>query len=100
MWLSKCFAKCDLPIATTLKAPAEVREDNNLVRSAKKLRFGGAVAVFALVAFLYADVLAGLLRTCWEDPRASQGLLILPLAAYAAWFRKSDLREQPKRPLW
>src|SRR4051794_12544208 len=52
----------------------------------------------ALIAALYAGVVANLLVSCWNEPAQSQGILILPLTAYLAWIRREVPLSRPAAP--
>jgi exosortase len=46
------------------------------------------VAIVALLIGMYSKILAGLADDWWNDPNASHGLLVPPLAGYIAWQRR------------
>jgi len=52
----------------------------------------------ALIGLLYAEILVRLLVSCWSEPAQSQGLLILPLAAYIAIVRRERTLSIPVAP--
>lgn len=60
--------------------------------------------VAALMLAIYGGVLAGLATDWWNDPGASQGLLIPPLAIYIFWVRRGRTFAFPaagdNRGLW
>lgn len=56
-----------------------------------------ALAIAALIAVLYGQVLADMAEDWWNDPSLSQGLLIPPLALYFAWTHRSLTLAQPAR---
>lgn len=56
------------------------------------------VAIIALLVAMYSGILAGLANDWWNDPNASHGLLVPPLAAYIAWERKHLTLSVPALP--
>ncbi|HEY6947281.1 MAG TPA: exosortase A, partial [Gemmatimonadales bacterium] len=56
--------------------------------------------VLAGIALLYRDVLPNLVRQWAADEDYSHGFLIVPLALYFAWERRSRLATIPPRPAW
>jgi exosortase len=52
----------------------------------------------ALLLGLYGQVVLGLADDWWNDPKASHGLLVPPLAAYVAWKRKHLTLRIPAAP--
>lgn len=54
--------------------------------------------IIGLLAVMYAGILAGLADDWWNDPNASHGLLVPPLAAYIAWHRKHLTLKLPAVP--
>ena len=52
----------------------------------------------ALLAGIYGQILLGLAADGWNDPNASHGLLVPPLAAYMAWKRKHLTLSIPVAP--
>ena len=52
----------------------------------------------AAAIFLYADVLAGLVRQWSTDDNYSHGFFVLPLALYFAWERREGLARAAVRP--
>ena len=49
------------------------------------LAIGGLTSLLFLL--LFAEPLAGTMRTWWSDPEAGHGLLLAPLAVWLAWKR-------------
>jgi exosortase len=59
----------------------------------------GAVALLAVsFVVLYGEVLSTLVRDWANDGNYSHGFLIIPIAAYLAWERRTTLRHLPMRP--
>jgi exosortase len=60
------------------------------------------IAAIALVAsgfaLLYWQVLVKLVGAWWTDGNYSHGFLIVPIAAYLAWERRSEFLAAPQRP--
>lgn len=52
----------------------------------------------AAIVFLYADILAGLVRQWSTDDNYSHGFFVLPLALYFAWERREALARAAVRP--
>jgi exosortase len=57
-----------------------------------------STAVAGALALLYADVLAGLARQWSHDSDYSHGFVVLPLAAYFTYQRRSRLSATPAQP--
>jgi exosortase len=53
------------------------------------------LVIGGIICFLYTDVVAGLITDWFEDPSASHGFLIPPLAIYVAWFRRDRVFSFP-----
>jgi exosortase len=51
----------------------------------------------ALVVILYAGTLVSLVNDWWNDPGASYGFLVPPIALYLAYVRRAELRQIPAR---
>src|SRR5262245_24478951 len=77
------------PVARALDAPASVN-------------LGQVAALVALVlasfALLYRNVLGKLVSDWATDDNYSHGFLIIPIALYLAWERRSHLLETERRP--
>ena len=58
----------------------------------------GTIAVATAVTLVYRDILAGLALQWSHDSDHSHGFLVLPLAAYFTYQRRSRLRVTPLRP--
>jgi exosortase len=58
----------------------------------------GTIAVATAVTLVYRDILAGLALQWSHDSDYSHGFLVLPLAAYFTYQRRSRLRVTPLRP--
>jgi exosortase len=56
------------------------------------------VVLAALLGGLYGQIAFGLADDWWNDPKASHGLLVPPLAAYIAWKRKHLTLSIPSAP--
>ena len=56
------------------------------------------LALVAALAYAYADIARALVIKWSEDENYSHGFVILPLAAYFAWRRRSALRALPLQP--
>ncbi len=54
--------------------------------------------VAALLVGIYGHIVLGLVDDWWNDPKASHGLLVPPLAAYIAWKRKHLTLSIPAAP--
>jgi exosortase len=58
-----------------------------------------ALAALAIsLAWLYADVIASLVRQWSTDDNYSHGFFVVPLAAFFAWERRESLLSAPRRP--
>jgi exosortase len=58
-----------------------------------------ALAVaFAFFGYLYHDVIAGLIHDWMHDGNYSHGLLVAPLALFAAWRSRDAFAAAPRRP--
>ena len=57
-----------------------------------------AIAAGAALVLLYSNVLTGLVRQWANDSDYSHGFLVLPLAAYFTYRRRSQLRALPLQP--
>src|SRR5688500_9162581 len=57
-----------------------------------------ATLIVAAFAWLYSDVLPGLVRQWAADPDYSHGFFVVPLAAFFAWERREALPSVPSRP--
>jgi exosortase len=55
-------------------------------------------ALVAAIGLLYAGVLSSLVRQWSSDDNYSHGFLVIPLALYFAWERRSALSTTPSRP--
>lgn len=55
-------------------------------------------AVLALLVALYGGTSLDLAKDWWNDPNASHGLLVPPLAAYVAWQRRQLTLSLPVKP--
>ena len=77
---------------------------NALVAEGESLRpplwWWGAAALAVLVAFLYKDIFAALVRQWWNDPNFSHGFFVPLLSAYLAWERRDILAALPPKPSW
>ena len=60
--------------------------------------FGVVAAAGAAFVWLYAGVLAGLVRQWSADENYSHGFLVVPIAAFFAWERRRDLAGAPRHP--
>lgn len=58
----------------------------------------GLIALGGAVAWLYAPVMAGLVRGWSNDADYAHGFLVLPLALWIAWEKRDRLRAAPCRP--
>lgn len=58
----------------------------------------GPAAVALVTALLYTRIAVDLFNDWWTQPNLSQGLLIVPFAAYIAWVRRARTLSIPKRP--
>jgi exosortase len=67
-----------------------------VTRAARGL--GAALLLGGLVAWLYRDALAGLVRQWWNEPDYSHGFLIPLLAGYLVWERGPRLRRLAVAP--
>ena len=57
-----------------------------------------ATLVVSAIGWLYAGVLAGLVRQWSADPDYSHGFFVIPLAAFFVWERRQALARTPVRP--
>lgn len=57
-----------------------------------------ALLLMVGVLAAYADVIAGLIRQWWTDDNYSHGFLVVPLALYFAWQKRTALAVLPARP--
>jgi exosortase len=57
-----------------------------------------ATLIVAAFAWLYSDVLPGLVRQWAADADYSHGFFVVPLAAFFAWECREALRDVPRRP--
>ena len=58
----------------------------------------GVSLVAILLVVLYGSIVVGLANDWWNEPNASHGLLVPPLAAYIAWKRKHLTVAAPVKP--
>jgi exosortase len=93
-WRSKCFRGYNT-MATSL-TPEQVGESTGALPHPLTLWLKVGV-VGALIAFLFADVLASMAHDWWTDPAWSQGLLLPPLALYIAWLQRSRTLSRPAK---
>lgn len=81
-------------------------EAAELVQTPLQLHRGGIVfwlpslLVVCLIVTLYSHVFAELASDWWNDPNASHGLLVPPLAAYIAWKRRRLTLAAPAELDW
>jgi exosortase len=68
------------------------------VHSIRKTTWVGIGLLAASFGLLYADVIGSLVRDWATDDNYSHGFLIVPLAAYLAWERRSRLHGTPLKP--
>jgi exosortase len=73
------------------------RSTNSAVFSASTATAGLALAVVSF-AYLYHDIVAGLVHDWLHDGNYSHGLLVAPLALFAAWQRREAFADAPLRP--
>jgi exosortase len=66
----------------------------------RRVLFGVLTLAGLSFLVLYRDVLPRLLQDWLHDDNYSHGILIVPLAAYFAWERRSALAKLPIRPSW
>ncbi len=59
-----------------------------------------AALLALLVGFLYADVLARLVRDWWNDPDFSHGFFVPAFAGFVIWQRRRQLAQLPLQPSW
>ncbi|MCL6480341.1 MAG: exosortase/archaeosortase family protein [Firmicutes bacterium] len=59
-----------------------------------------AALLALLVGFLYADVLARLVRDWWNDPDFSHGFFVPAFAGFVIWQRRHQLARLPLQPSW
>lgn len=60
----------------------------------------GTAALAVLVALLYKDIFAALVRQWWNDPNFSHGFFVPLLSAYLAWERRGAVAALPPKPSW
>jgi exosortase len=60
----------------------------------------GTAALGVLLALLYKDIFAALVRQWWNDPNFSHGFFVPLLSAYLAWERREALATLPAKPSW
>lgn len=60
----------------------------------------GAVVVFAIVGYLYADSLRVLLKSWLEDDNYSHGPFIPLISLYLVWLRRGQLQTTERRGAW
>ena len=58
----------------------------------------GTVLIAAIATLLYWHVAIDLFQDWWTQPNLSQGLLIVPFAAYLAWMRRAETLAFPATP--
>ena len=69
-------------------------------RAKRPLFWWGAAALVVLIAFLYKDIFAALVRQWWNDPNFSHGFFVPLLSAYLVWERRDALAALPPKPSW
>ena len=57
-----------------------------------------AAVILAAMTFAYFGIAAGLIRQWSQDENYSHGFIVLPLALFFAWQRRTKLRRTPLRP--
>src|ERR1700736_2882478 len=63
------------------------------------MRIGWQTAtLLALVALLYAPILARLVRQWWSDPNFSHGFFVPVFSAFILWQNRARLREAQRKP--
>lgn len=72
----------------------------SIVQRVERLRISRWPLGVAGAAFLvaYAATLRDLVRAWWQDPGASFGFVVLPIAIWLAWETRRDLRSTPSAP--
>jgi exosortase len=58
------------------------------------------IALFPLIAWLYAGVIPHLVRDWWNDPNFSHGFLVPLFSLFLVWQDRKRLGEMPVRPAW
>jgi exosortase len=82
-----------------ITAPAGLAMEPRTSEHGGAFPFYAKVALVAgLVILLYAEIFPELASDWWNDPSASQGMLIPPLALYIVWMRRQALLRLPARP--
>jgi exosortase len=90
-WRLKCKSAPNLKLTTAF--PTQIVPAPSLFSG--WMRFG---LVTGLIAVLYADVVAGLVHDWLTEPSLSYGLLVPPLAACMAYWRKDEVLRRPAVP--
>src|SRR6516164_8270906 len=65
---------------------------------ANRQRRAAAALVLSALAFVYAPVVASLVRQWAGDENYSQGFIVVPFAVLAVWRARTALRALPMRP--
>jgi exosortase len=73
------------------------RDDQSPSQRSKSGMWFGAAMLTALVAILYAPVLASLARQWWDDPNYGHGFFVPVFAAYILWRERKQWRAAPQR---
>jgi len=71
--------------------------DASNTRRAQLCGYFGPALLLALLAYIYAPVLADLFKELWADSNSSHGLLVPLIVAFLVWRRRKRLGEIEKR---
>lgn len=66
----------------------------------RRLRWGQAVVLVTLIAWLYFEIVLLLVQDWWRDPNFSHGFVVPLFSAFLIWQIRSRLAAAPSQPSW